>query len=55
MTDSRKDDSVTARPDPATLDEQRAGDEIADLTAQIAQESKTNSIWLLFSFKNLDF
>ena len=40
MTDARQDDSVTARPDPATLDEQRAGDEIADLTAQIAKANE---------------
>jgi DNA ligase (NAD+) len=40
MTDARQDNSVTARPDPATLDEQRAGDEIADLTAQIAQANE---------------
>ncbi|MGN7869903.1 NAD-dependent DNA ligase LigA [Paracoccus sp. 22332] len=40
MTDARQDDGVTARPDPAALDERRAGDEIADLSARIAQANE---------------
>lgn len=39
MTDGKQDDSAV-RPDMAVLDEQRAGDEIADLSARIAQANE---------------
>ncbi|WP_103171051.1 NAD-dependent DNA ligase LigA [Paracoccus sp. SY] len=39
MTDGKQDDGA-ARPDVAALDEQRAGDEIADLSARIAQANE---------------
>ncbi|MDQ1898925.1 NAD-dependent DNA ligase LigA [Paracoccus sp. WLY502] len=39
MTHEKQDDSAV-RPDPGALDEQRAGDEIADLSARIAQANE---------------
>ncbi len=40
MTDAGQDNSAATWPDPATLDEQRAGDEIADLSVRISQANE---------------